>query len=114
MRVAALAVASGMVLATTIGVAFADDLSILSKRPWRAGNQKGFIVSYRHDGKVSKGAKVYCSYASHSMYLLEKLDRGDGVKVDIDVGSEGGGGLATEIAPGYMAWAIDLWLRICR
>jgi len=38
--------------------------------------------------------------------------RGDGVKMGISVEADKGG-LATEIAPGYMSFAIGLWRQTC-
>lgn len=93
--------------------AHADTVSIVKKKPWSTDGQRGYIISYRHDGKAGKNAKVYCWSGGKPMYLIEGLDRGDGVKLGIMVGADGGG-LATEIAPGYMAWAIDVWRLTCR
>ncbi len=91
----------------------ASNVTVTQKKPWSTAGQNGYIVSYKHEGKVWKKAKVYCMSVGKPIYLIENLDRGDGVKVGISVGDDNGS-LATEIAPGYMSWAIDLWKQTCR
>lgn len=90
----------------------ADELVVLKKVPWSTNVQRGYIITYNHDGKIGKNAKVYCTSGGKPAYLIDGLDRGDGKKVGISVGAEGGG-LATDIAPGYMRWAIDIWRMTC-
>lgn len=89
-------------------------VKVVSKKAWRSNSLRGFIVSYKVDGKTYRGAKVHCISSSGPAYLIENLDRGDGMKVDIDVGTEDGTGVLATLAPGYMNWSIDLWLQTCR
>lgn len=102
-----------LMLAVGGSVAHADSVSIVKKRAWSTDGQSGYIISYRHDGKLGKNAKVYCLSVGKPIYLIEGLDRGDGKKIGIMVGDESGG-LATTLAPGYMIWAIDIWRLTCR
>lgn len=113
MRRLAQCVGTAMALIGLINAANADNVSVIKKKPWLARSLSGYTITYEHDGKTHNGAKVYCKAGFHPIYMIEGLDRGDGVKVDIDVGSEDGSGVAEFIAPGYMAWARDIWLKTC-
>lgn len=99
--------------ALAASVAQADDVAILKKKAWSTAGQSGYVITYRHDGKVGKNAKVYCVSAGKPAYLVEGLDRGDGKKIGIMVDDDNGG-LATDLAPRYMLWAIDVWRLTCR
>ncbi|UTV40734.1 hypothetical protein MYG64_33640 (plasmid) [Ensifer adhaerens] len=65
------------VLMTTLtaSVARADDVSILKKKAWSMDGQSGYVITYKHDGKVGKNAKVYCVSGGKPAYLVEGLDR---------------------------------------
>ncbi|RVN89009.1 hypothetical protein VPK21_001360 (plasmid) [Sinorhizobium kummerowiae] len=102
-----------LMTALTTSVAHADDVSILKKKARAKGGQSGYVINYKHDGKVGQNAKVYCVSGGKPIYLVEGLDRGDGKKLDIMVDGDNGG-LATDLAPGYMRWAIDVWRLTCR
>jgi hypothetical protein len=104
-----------MLTALCASIAHADDLAVLKKKAWSTAGQSGYVITYKHDGKIGKGAKVYCVSGGRPIYLVEDLDRGDGSMVGIMVGTDGTTGkLATEVVPGYMAWAIDVWRMTCR
>ncbi|MBY5805568.1 hypothetical protein HFN52_18405 [Rhizobium leguminosarum] len=104
-----------LLTALCTSVAHADDLAVLKKKAWSTAGQSGYIITYKHDGKIVKDAKVYCASGGKPIYLVEGLDRGDGKKVGIGVGTDGvSGDLAGELAPGYMRWAIDVWRLTCR
>lgn len=107
----ALLVACAIVLATA-SISSAAEVTIAKKKAWHSAGQSGYVVSYMHEAKLWKNAKVYCVSVGKPIYLIENLDRGDGVKMGLGVGADEGG-LATEIAPGYMNWAIDLWRQTC-
>lgn len=94
-------------------LATAADVTITKKKAWATAGQSGYVVNYKHEGKLWKNAKVYCLSVGKPIYLIENLDRGDGVKMGISVEADNGG-LATDIAPGYMSFAIDLWKQTCR
>lgn len=80
-----------------------------------SGNHEHYIVTYRHEGKIVKNAKIYCKYHNRPIYILENLDRGDGVRLDVDVASQDDSAkIAKDIAPGYMSFAIDSWLQTCK
>jgi hypothetical protein len=94
-------------------LAVAADVTITKKKAWSTAGQSGYVVEYKHDGKIWKNAKVYCVSVGKPIYLIENVDRGDGVKLGISVEADQGG-LATEIAPRYMNFAIDLWSHTCK
>lgn len=121
MRVIALAI-SVAVIASTPATALEIDpvtgrfgpVKVLTKKAWRSGDQSAFLVSYKIDGKTYRNAKVYCARSSVPIYRVERLDRGDGRKLDMLVGGvDGHSGLLTDLAPGYMNWAIDVWAQTC-
>ncbi|PSS62178.1 hypothetical protein C6558_23710 [Ensifer sp. NM-2] len=104
---------AALMTALTTSVAHADDVSVLKKKAWSTDRQSGYVITYKHDGKVGNDAKVYCVSGGKPAYLVEGLDRGDGQKIGIMVDDDNGG-LATDLAPGYMRWAIDVWRLTCR
>jgi hypothetical protein len=83
MTVLTIFIAGSMVAISS--AAYSSEVSILKKKPWVHKNQTGYLITYKYEGKVGKNAKVYCSSGEHPMYLIEGLDRGDSVKVDISV-----------------------------
>lgn len=90
----------------------ADEVEVLSKEPWNSGVEQGFTITYKHDGKIGRGARVHCRSGERPLFLVEGLDRGDGVHVDMIL-SDDNVNLATLIAPGYMEWALEVWRQTC-
>jgi hypothetical protein len=105
--------AVGMLLAVATTAAIADEVVVLNKKAWKQGDARGYWITYKHNGKAGK-AKVSCRFGYRPVFVIDGLDRGDGVKVDIDVGSENGNEITDVVTPGYMNWAIDIWKKTCR
>ncbi|WP_074066942.1 hypothetical protein [Rhizobium gallicum] len=51
--------------------AHADEVSVLQKKAWSTARQSGYVITYKHDGKIGKGAKVYCVSGGKPIYLVE-------------------------------------------
>jgi hypothetical protein len=104
-----------LLAALSTQVASADTIQVLKKKAFSKWPIVGYVVTYKHNGKIVKGTKVHCAYRDRPMYLLENLDRGDGVRLGIDLASDSDSTKITDqVLPGYMSWAIDLWVKTCK